>query len=244
MIYDFISKIRFGFSLIRLWFSLVFIKFKKEKLGEDRYYWEVLKRAHRHTSDLIKYTKMDLTVEGIENIPDEPVVFMGNHQSYIDIYATMNSLQRKLTVIGKIEIKKIPIVSTLGNEMRVLYLDRSNPREGLKTVIEAIKRIKDEKQDVLIYPEGTRSKKHEMGEFHKGSFKIPQKTKAPIVPMVVNDAYKVFEDTYRVTPHVKVNLKFLPPIYMDELSSDEVKRIDEILKEKIQNELDAFNTAK
>ena len=123
----------------------------------------------------------------------------------------------------------------------MLYLDRSNPREGLKTVIEAIRRIKEEKQDVLIFPEGTRSKKHAMGEFHKGSFKIPQKSKAPIIPMVVNDAYKVFEETYRVTPNIKVNLKFLPPIYMEDLSLDEVKRIDDIVKDKIQQELDAFN---
>lgn len=244
MFYDIISKIRFGFSLIRLWFRLTFLKLQRNKLGEEKYYWRILHTAQIHTKELVKYTKMNLTVEGLENIPDEPVVYMGNHQSYIDIYTIMNTLQRKLTVIGKKELLKVPIIRTLGHEIRVLYLDRSNPREGLKTVIEAIKRIKDENQDVLIFPEGTRSKSHEMGEFHKGSFKIPEKGKAPIIPMVVNDAYKVFEDTYKVTPNVKVNLKFLPPIYMDQLSKEDAKRIDEIVKEKIQVELDLFNEKK
>lgn len=243
MLYDIVSYIRFGFSLIRLWFRLTFLKLQRKKLGEEKYYWKVLKTAQKHTNDLLKITKMNLVIEGLENIPDEPVVYMGNHQSYIDIYAIMNTLNRKLTVIGKMELLKIPIIRTLGHEIRVLYLDRSNPREGLKTIIEAINRINNENQDVLIFPEGTRSKSHAMGEFHKGSFRIAQKTNAPIIPMVVNDAYKVFEETYRVVPNRKVSLKFLPPVYMKDLSADEVKRIDDIVKEKIQIELDNFNSS-
>ena len=80
-----------------------------------------------------------------------------------------------------------------------------------------------------------------MNEFHKGSFKIAQKSGAPIVPMVVNDAYKVFEETYRVKPNVPVHLKFLPPIYLNDLTPEEEKNIDQILSERIQKELDAWN---
>lgn len=241
MIFDIISKIRFGLSLIRLWFSMLGTRFAKKKMSRDAYYQEILRRAKVHTSDLVRISRMNLVVEGLENIPDEPVVFMGNHQSYIDIYVTVTTLSRRLILIGKKEILKIPIIGKLGREMNVLFLDRENPREGLKTILEAIRLIKEERFDVLIYPEGTRSKSREIGEFHKGSFKIPQKSKAPIIPMVVNDAYKVFEDTYRVTPGVDVHLKFLPPIYMDQLTEDEVKNIDQVLKDRIQKELDAFN---
>lgn len=246
MIFDIIAKLRFGLSLIRLWFKLLFIRGKKNKLTEDAYYQEVLKIAEVHTGDLIRYTKMNLTVEGLENIPDEPVVFMGNHQSYIDIYVTVNTIirrikERHLTLIGKKEILNMPIIGRLGIEMDVLYLDRENAREGLKTILEAIRRIKEEQHHVLIYPEGTRSKSRTMNEFHKGSFKIALKSGAPIVPMVVNDAYRVFEETYRVKPNVPVHLKFLPPIYLSEMTSEEEKNIDVLLTEKIQNELDSWN---
>lgn len=241
MLFDLISKIRFGFSLIRLWFSMLGTRSLKSRLDKDSYYNEILMRAKKHTSDLVRISKMNLVVEGLENIPDEPVVFMGNHQSYIDIYVTVTALNRRLILIGKKEILKIPIIGKLGREMNVLFLDRDNPREGLKTILEAIRLIKEERYDVLIYPEGTRSKTYAMGEFHKGSFKIAQKTKAPIIPMVVNDAYKVFEDTYKVTPHVDVHLKFLPPIYPDQLSAEEDKNIDQLLKDRIQVELDKFN---
>lgn len=246
MLFDIITKLRFGLSLIRLWFRLIFAKGKKSKLSKDEYYHEIVKLALTHTGELIKYTKMNLTLEGLENIPDEPVVFMGNHQSYFDIYVTVNALiqklqSRHLTLIGKKEILKMPIIGRLGTEMDVLYLDRDNAREGLKTILEAIRRVKEEQHDVLIYPEGTRSKSRTMNEFHKGSFKISQKAGVPIVPMVVNDAYKVFEETYRVKPDVPVHLKFLPPINLKDLTPDEEKNIDKILAERIQVELDSWN---
>ncbi len=242
MLFDIISKIRVGLSLIRLWFRMLGSSYTKKKLDRDAYYQYVLRNAKIHTTDLVKISKMNLIVEGLENIPDEPVVFMGNHQSYIDIYVTVSTLSRRLILIGKKEILKIPIVSKLGREMNVLFLDRENAREGLKTILEAIRLIKEEKFDVLIYPEGTRSKSREMGEFHKGSFKIAQKTKAPIIPMVVNDAFKVFEETYKVIPNVDVHLKFLPPIYLDKLSPEDAKNIDQVLKDVIQKELDSFNS--
>lgn len=245
MLFDLIAKLRFGLSLIRLWFRLIWVKRKKGSLSKDEYYREIVRLAETHTGELLRYSKMELTVDGLENIPDEPVVFMGNHQSYIDIYVTVNALIKKirtrhLTLIGKQEILKIPIIGRLGTEMDVLYLDRENAREGLKTILEAIRRIKEENHDVLIYPEGTRSKSRKMNEFHKGSFKIAQKTGAPIVPMVVNDAFKVFEETYRVKPHVPVHLKFLPPIYPHDLTPEEEKNMDQILSEKIQKELDSW----
>jgi 1-acyl-sn-glycerol-3-phosphate acyltransferase len=242
MLFDIISKIRFGLSLIRLWFSMLGARSLKKKVDRDTYYGEVLRKAKIHINDLIRISKMNLIVDGLENIPDEPVVFMGNHQSYIDIYVAVGTLSRRLILIGKKEILKIPIIGKLGLEMNVLFLDRENPREGLKTILEAIRLIKEERFDVLIYPEGTRSKSREMGEFHKGSFKIAQKTKVPIVPMVVNDAYKVFEDTSKVTPGVDVYLKFLPPIYLDELSEEDAKNIDQVLKDVIQKELDRLNS--
>lgn len=241
MLFDIISKIRFVFSLIGLWFSLMWKKPIKKKVDKDTYYNEILKMAKKHIGDLVRISRMNLIIEGMENIPDEPVVFMGNHQSYIDIYVTVTALSRRLILIGKKEILRIPIIGQLGREMNVLFLDRENPREGLKTILEAIRLIKQEGYDVLIYPEGTRSKSTEMGEFHKGSFKIAQKTGAPIIPMVVNDAYKVFEDTGRVTPNVDVHLKFLPPVYLNQLSEEDEKNIDLYLKEMIQKELDQFN---
>ena len=245
MLFDIVSKIRFGFSLIVLWFKLLKISSIDKKKGSKVSYPLVKVLAKNHTDELINIAKINLFVEGLENIPEEPVVFMGNHQSYIDIYVTLNTLtiKRNIILIGKQEIKKIPIISKLAKYYHVLFLDRENPREGLKTILEAINLIKNENFDVLIYPEGTRSKRTEMSEFHKGSFKIAQKSQAPIIPMVVNNAYKVFEETYKVKKGIDVHLAFLEPIYLDRLDPEDAKNIDEYVKNRIQSKLDEFTRA-
>ena len=125
----------------------------------------------------------------------------------------------------------------LGNPM-LKALDHLSVRP-----LEAINLIKNENFDVLIYPEGTRSKRTEMSEFHKGSFKIAQKSQAPIIPMVVNNAYKVFEETYKVKKGIDVHLAFLEPIYLDRLDPEDAKNIDEYVKNRIQAKLDEFTRA-
>lgn len=245
MLFDLFSKIRFGFSLIILWFKLLRISSIDKKKGSKASYPLVKVLAKKHTDELIDIAKINLFVEGLENIPEEPVVFMGNHQSYIDIYVTVNTLtiRRNIILIGKQEIKKIPVIRKLAKYYHVLFLDRENPREGLKTILEAISSIKKDNFDVLIYPEGTRSKRTEMGEFHKGSFKIAQKAQVPIVPMVVNNAYKVFEETYKVKKGIDVHLAFLEPIYLDRLDPEDAKNIDAYVKERIQLKLNEFTKA-
>lgn len=245
MLFDLFSKIRFGFSLIILWFKLLRISSIDKKKGSKASYPLVKVLAKKHTDELIDIAKINLFVEGLENIPEEPVVFMGNHQSYIDIYVTVNTLtiRRNIILIGKQEIKKIPVIRKLAKYYHVLFLDRENPREGLKTILEAISSIKKDNFDVLIYPEGTRSKRTEMGEFHKGSFKIAQKAQVAIIPMVVNNAYKVFEETYKVKKGIDVHLAFLEPIYLDRLDPEDAKNIDAYVKERIQLKLNEFTKA-
>ena len=80
-----------------------------------------------------------------------------------------------------------------------------------------------------------------MGNFLKGSFRIAQKTNAPIVPIMIDKAYKVLEEDNRVKENVEIYFKVLEPIYINELSSEEQKNISSIVKNKIQVELDKLN---
>lgn len=241
MLFDIWSKLRFGLSAIKMWFRLIYNMWIVRTQGEKAGYNHAFAVAKDHVAEILRISRMNLTIEGVENIPEEPVVFMGNHQSYMDIYVALSALTRPVYLIGKLEIKKMPILGRLAKAMHGLLLDRDNAREGLKVILAAIDGIKKDGYDVFIYPEGTRSKSLVMGEFHKGSFKIAQKSGAPIVPMVANNTYKVFEEHYRVQPDVDVYMGFLPPIHMDQLTKEEQKNIDAYVKERIQAKLDELN---
>lgn len=75
-----------------------------------------------------------------------------------------------------------------------LFLDRENPKEGLKTILQAIDYVKHG-ISICIFPEGTRNKGEELSllPFHNGSFKIAEKTGCPIIPMSLNNTCDIFE---------------------------------------------------
>lgn len=236
-----INIIKFLFSAIKIWFKLPKAKKLLETNGKDAAYDKAMEITKQHIDETINIVNMDISITGTHNIPSEPVIFMGNHQSYVDIYVTLKAIDRRVILIAKKEIAKIPIIGKLASYLQVLYMERNNPRKDLLTIREAINIIKSGTYDVLIYPEGTRSKSDKMGKFLKGSFRIAQKTNAPIVPIVINNAYGVLEKDNRIKENVKIDFKILEPIYLDKLSKYEQNDISNIVKNKIQIELDKIN---
>ena len=88
---------------------------------------------------------------------------------------------------------------------------------------------------ICIFPEGTRNKVADTFlPFHGGSFKIAEKTNCPIVPMAINNAGSIFEDHLPTIKKTHVVLEYGEPIYPDQLSKEDRKRLSEITLERIQ----------
>ena len=150
MIKNAINIIRFLFSVIKIHFKLPKAKKLLETKGKDAAFDKAMEITRNHIDETIDIIHMDLKITGTENIPDEPVVFMGNHQSYIDIYVMLKAIDRRVILIAKKELAKIPIINRLSTYLQVLYMERDNPRKDLLTIREAINIIKSGGYDVLI----------------------------------------------------------------------------------------------
>ena len=175
----------------------------------------------------IKIIGMDIVIEGKENIPKETCVFMGNHQSILDIPTLRYAVGRPLDFVAKKELAKAPFIGYWITHLKSVSLDRENPREGIKAIGTAIKNIK-EGYNFTIFPEGTRSKDGKIGEFKKGSIKLATKTNAPIVPFSIKGTSACFEDTKNFVPG-KVVIKFGQPIYINSSEKvEEGKLIEEV----------------
>ena len=146
---------------------------------------------------IIRLAGIELTVIGEENVPDEPVLFIGNHRSYFDIVITYARCRNLTGYIAKKEMLSIPLLRTWMKRLYCLFLDRENPKEGLKTILQAIDYVKHG-VSICIFPEGTRNNGEELSllPFHNGSFKIAEKTGCPIVPMSLNNTCDIFEVIY------------------------------------------------
>ena len=170
-----------------------------------------------------------LTVIGEENVPkDQPVLYIANHQSYFDIVVSYSRCPGLTGYIAKKEMLSIPLLRTWMKRHYCLFLDMENPKEGLKTILQAIDYVKHG-VSICIFPEGTRNNGEELSllPFHNGSFKIAEKTGCPIVPMSLNNTCDIFEGHIPFIKKTHVILEYGKPIYPKELDKDEKKRIGE-----------------
>ena len=175
---------------------------------------------------------------GVENVPkDEPVLFVGNHRGYADIAAAYMTLPVATGFVAKKEMRKAPCISNWLTHARGVYLDRKNPKEGLKAILEAIDNV-NKGISMFIMPEGTRSHGDEMIPFKKGSLKIAEKTKCSIVPVAFTNTDHVFERQYPRITKANIIIEYGKPIYVRDLTSEQMKTLTEDVQAVIKEMLD------
>ncbi len=167
-----------------------------------------------------------VTVIGEENVPkDQPVLYIGNHRSYFDILITYIRVPRPTGYIAKKEMLRYPLLRNWMKYLHCLFLDRKDLKQGLKTILEGIEKVKSG-ISICIFPEGTRNRVNDtFMPFREGSFKIAEKTGCPIIPMSINNSAAIFEDHIPRIKKAHVILEYGKPIYMNEMTREEKKGI-------------------
>ena len=184
---------------------------------------------------ILKITGVQVTVIGEENVPDGPALFIGNHRSYFDILLTYSRCKRPMGYIAKKEMKRYLTLTLWMRRIYCLFLDRDDPKEGLKTILTAAEHIKNG-VSICVFPEGTRNEGEELSmmPFKDGALKIATKTGCPIVPISMNNTAEMFENHFPRIKKTHVIIEYGKPIYPDELDKDTKKRIGSHVKGIIQ----------
>lgn len=169
---------------------------------------------------------VNVTVIGEEHIPDEPVLYIGNHRSFFDVPITYSRCRRLTGFVAKKEIEKVPLLSTWMRFLYCLFLDRDDVRAGLKTILTAMEQVKNG-ISIFIFPEGTRNKGEELSvlPFHDGSFKIAEKTGCAVVPVSINNSVQILETHFPFIRKTHVVLEYGEPIYPNTLDKEAKKQL-------------------
>lgn len=125
-----------------------------------------------------------------DSIGDEPVVVVGNHQSFVDIPLILGYFPKNVGFVAKKEIRNWLIFNLWMDRAQCVFLDRSNPKKALSSMKEAMKFVKSGKS-VAIFPEGTRTSDGNIGSFKKGSFKLAIEPGVRIVPITIKGTYDI-----------------------------------------------------
>ncbi|ACQ53045.1 lysophospholipid acyltransferase family protein [Clostridium botulinum] len=220
-------------SLLRI-IKLKHLKRKGNKEEIDRY---INKSVVGWANFIVNGIGIKINKKGLENVPDGPCLFVGNHQGLLDVPVIVSSLDRYVGFVAKKEMLKLKILTYWMKEMKCVFMDRQNVRAAVKTINEGVENLKNG-YSMLIFPEGTRSRGENLGEFKKGSMKLGIKAGVPIVPIAINGTYNVLEANGRKIKAADVDLIICPPIYPNELSKEEQNNLSATIKDIIQKELE------
>lgn len=182
-------------------------------------------------------TGADITYIGRENIPkDQAVLYISNHNSYFDILLTYSQCPGLTGYVAKAEMLKAPLLRDWMKRLYCLFLDRSNIRAGMQTILTGIEYIK-KGISIFIFPEGTRSKDGKMQPFKEGSMKVASKTGCPIIPIAITGSAEIWENHMPKMKPCKVIVEYGAPIRPKELTKDEQKFLGSYTQQKIQEML-------
>ncbi|WP_406664102.1 1-acylglycerol-3-phosphate O-acyltransferase [Gallaecimonas sp. GXIMD1310] len=163
-------------------------------------------------------------IEGEENLPAGPVVFIGNHQSTWDLFTASNAVRPRTVTIGKKSLKWIPFFGLLYWLSGNILIDRNNKSRAKGTIDETARRIREDNLSVWLFPEGTRSYGRGLLPFKTGAFYTAIAAGVPIVPIVVSNL-----DDKRLNRwhNGTVTLRYLPPVSTEGLDRSQARALSE-----------------
>lgn len=217
---------------------------KLGKTDRDKMEEESLRIVRKMFVKILKMAGAEVTVRGYEKIPeDRPVLYVGNHRSYFDILVGYTTVSGRVGFVAKKEMEKIPLLSGWMINVNCLFLDRKNIKEGLKTILAGVGKIK-RGVSVWIFPEGTRNRNDDLKEllpFKEGSLKIAEKSGCPVVPVAITGTADIFEKHMPFIKPGKVTIEFGDPIFLKELPPEERKFAGAYTRKRIIEMLEKEN---
>ena len=177
-----------------------------------------------------------LRAEGMENLPKSPFIIVANHQSFFDGLFVASFLADRLNKNTYFYAKERHVrkwwLKFLANRNNVIVMDID---KDLKLSLQKLAEVLRRGKNVIIFPEGTRTKDGNIGNFKKTYAILSRELKVPVVPVVIKGAFEAFPTGSVIPKPLKnVQVKFLNPVYPEDHSYDS---LNELVFQKVAAEL-------
>ena len=185
---------------------------------------------------VMQLLRINVTVKGLDRIPNEPCVIVSNHRSDFDPMTLLAVLKsRHLVYICKAEIMRVPIVGHYLHHAGFIGIDRKNAIRASRSLVTAAEEMKRTGVDVGIYPEGTRSKDCKLLRFKPGAFVLAKKANAPVVVMTTKGTERVAREVF--WKRTEVEMEVVAVLSPDRVASMEDAALAEYARDLIEKKL-------
>jgi 1-acyl-sn-glycerol-3-phosphate acyltransferase len=170
-------------------------------------------RLEQWSGSIVRRAAVQLDVQGREHaVPGASYVIMSNHQSLYDVPVIYQALQRRIRMVAKKELFRVPIWGRAMRSAGFICLDRQSRERSRQTLL-ASTDILHAGTSIWIAPEGTRSKTGELGEFRKGGFHLALQSACPILPVTISGTRAVLPSKgWHISNGCKVEVVVHAPI--------------------------------
>ena len=182
------------------------------------------------------FARGNLCVHGQENLdPQKIYVLASNHEGNGDIPALFCALPMQFKWAAKKELFQIPFFGWDMQFARYIPIDRTGCRDNGKTILQRISMQMKKGHSILMFPEGTRSKNGEMGQFKSGTFRLAIQSQNDIVPIAIFGSRRGLPAKNWVIHGGKVIVNIGPPIPVKGLqeTKNNIQFLSDLCKEKI-----------
>ena len=185
-------------NLIKYYVQMFFLAYFSAYYATKFVIWQnVLKNKMAIFAICDQWSKKLLKIGGIKikvhgSLPKDSsnFVYVSNHSSLWDIPLILSAVDDNIRIMYKKELEKIPIFGYGLKKSPFIAVKREEARNAMSSIESTVKSMK-EGSSVLVYPEGTRSKDGNIGEFKRGAFLLAEKAGKPIIPLTIIGSFDI-----------------------------------------------------
>ncbi len=185
---------------------------------------------------LFYLTGSSIDIEGAENIPVGPALYVSNHPSHIDSAVIHGFIRKPKGFVADKEAGRIPILRIWFKYMKCVFIDRKNVMQNIKSMEESLRILKTG-HSLVIYPEGRINAAGKLNSFRKGCLKLAAKTGVPVVPITLVNTEKVMNHAGRGIHSSSVKCIISAPItlsqYSEKNENAQVEKVREIIAKNL-----------
>lgn len=176
-----------------------------------------------------------IRVEGVENIPERACVFACNHASNADPPVLVPAIPRRVSILVKRELYRVPILATGMRLAGFVAVDRG-AKEGSVNLDEVAAHLK-RGLSFLVFAEGTRSPDGRMRPFKKGAALMAIHAGAPVVPVAISGTPPIMpKGDWKLHPG-EVSVRFCPAIETSAYTIDQRSELIERVEDEVAEAL-------
>jgi 1-acyl-sn-glycerol-3-phosphate acyltransferase len=202
-------------------------------LRDKRY--KLIRLIYKIQSMLLLFVLFLYPYDKKKSFPKGIYIYCMNHQSDLDIILSLAILPAGFLFVAKEELLKMPLIGSLISMAGYITINRKNARKSTETLDKITQEI-NFGNSVLIFPEGTRTIDGEIQSIKRGSLLVAFQTKTPILPVVNDNLYKIFNKKEKKVTFQKIKINIGQKIIYDwhnnarEYSLESANNLENIMK--------------